>query len=195
MNRTSNGTGTITSMTFEQVRALDFGSWKSAEYTGEKIPTFEEFLVLCKNLGLHPYIEIKASANFTTEQIASIVSTVKRNGMAGKVTWISTDQTRLGYVKNADAKARLGLVRSSETCISDSTITSALTLRNDTNEVFISVNYETLNDEAIQRAITNDFPVEVWTIPASAIPTLDPYITGYTSDDAVANKVLYEASI
>lgn len=194
VNRTSNGTGTVTAMTFEALRALDFGSWKGAQYAGEKIPTLDEFLVLCKNLGLHPYIEIKASANFTSAQIANVVAMVKRKGLHGKVTWISTDQTRLGYVKDADPNARLGLIRSSETCISDSTISAAMALRTDTNEVFIDVNYETINEEAIQRAITNNFPVEAWTVLASDIPNVDPYVTGYTTDDARANVVLYEHS-
>lgn len=58
VDRTSNGSGNISAMTLEQVKALDFGSWKSAEYAGEKIPTFEEFMLLCKQIGLHPYIEI-----------------------------------------------------------------------------------------------------------------------------------------
>lgn len=194
VDRTSNGSGAITSMTYAEVKVLDFGSWKSSEYTGERIPTLEEFIKLCKNLGLHPYIEIKSTANFTSDQINSIVATVKRNGMQGKVTYISTAETRLGYVKNADPKARLGLVRANESCISELTISQALALKNDTNEVFIDVDYTKLNEESIQRAITNDFPVEAWTVPASAIPAIDPYITGYTSDDALANVVLYEAN-
>lgn len=192
VDRTSNGTGNITSMTFEQARALDFGSWKSSAYTGEKIPTFEEFLVLCKNIGLHPYIEIKNNATFSPAQIADIVSMVKRKGMQGKVTWVSSLQTMLGYVKDADESARLCLVR---TGVSENTISVAKALRNDKNEVILSVSIDGITTENIERAISNDFPVGVWTVTASQIPTLDEYITEYTSDDAIANKVLYDANI
>jgi Ca2+-binding EF-hand superfamily protein len=31
-------------MTYAEVSQYDFGSWKSAEYTGTKIPTFDEFI-------------------------------------------------------------------------------------------------------------------------------------------------------
>lgn len=39
IDRTSNGSGKIASLTYEYVRTLDFGSWKSEEYVGEKIPS------------------------------------------------------------------------------------------------------------------------------------------------------------
>ena len=34
--------GDIYDMTFDELRQLDFGKWKSPEYEGEKIPTIEE---------------------------------------------------------------------------------------------------------------------------------------------------------
>jgi glycerophosphoryl diester phosphodiesterase len=44
VNRTTDGTGKVGDLTFEQLRSLDAGSWKGEEFTGEKIPTFEEIL-------------------------------------------------------------------------------------------------------------------------------------------------------
>ena len=89
INRTSNWTGTIGELTLEQVKQYDFGSWFSPNYTGEKIPTFEEFIALCRKLGLHPYIEIKSVSGITEDHIKSIVNIVKRYGMKDKVTYIS----------------------------------------------------------------------------------------------------------
>lgn len=37
IDRTSDGTGNITQMTFDAVRQYDFGSWFSTEFTGTKI--------------------------------------------------------------------------------------------------------------------------------------------------------------
>ena len=54
IDRTSNGTGSIADMPYEQAAQYDYGSWKSSEYTGTTIPTFEEFIMLCKKIGLHP---------------------------------------------------------------------------------------------------------------------------------------------
>ena len=46
VDRTTNGTGRVCDFTLEELRALDAGSWKGAEYAGAKVPTLEEFLKL-----------------------------------------------------------------------------------------------------------------------------------------------------
>ncbi len=58
VDRCTNGTGKIADMTFEELRKLDAGSWFSSEFTGEKIPTLEEYLDLLKGKG-RPQIELK----------------------------------------------------------------------------------------------------------------------------------------
>lgn len=44
VNRTTDGTGKVRDLTFEQLRALDAGSWKGEQFAGEQIPTFDEIL-------------------------------------------------------------------------------------------------------------------------------------------------------
>ncbi|MGS2778594.1 glycerophosphodiester phosphodiesterase [Robertmurraya sp. GLU-23] len=44
VDRTTDGTGKVGELTFEQLRSLDAGSWKGEQYEGEPIPTFEEIL-------------------------------------------------------------------------------------------------------------------------------------------------------
>jgi glycerophosphoryl diester phosphodiesterase len=44
VDRTTNGTGKVGDLTFEQLRSLDAGSWKGEQYVGEPIPTFDEIL-------------------------------------------------------------------------------------------------------------------------------------------------------
>lgn len=44
VDRTTNGTGKVGDLTFEQLRSLDAGSWKGEQFEGEQIPTFEEIL-------------------------------------------------------------------------------------------------------------------------------------------------------
>lgn len=191
IDRTSNGTGSIAEKTLAEVRALDFGSWKSADYAGEKIPTFEEFILLCKRLGLHPYIELKAG---TEAQIKGLVDVVKRYGMKGKVTWISFDAARLGYVKAVDTSARLGFVVGEVTA---STITTVKqTLRTGKNEVFIDCSASNANDAAVALCANDDIPLEVWTVNAeSTVLALDPYVSGVTSDNLIAGKILADAEM
>lgn len=44
VDRTTDGTGKVGDLTFEQLRSLDAGSWKAEQFAGEQIPTFEEIL-------------------------------------------------------------------------------------------------------------------------------------------------------
>ena len=55
VDRTSNGTGLISEKTFAEMRALDVGAWKGAEFAGERVPTFREFLEFFKN---YPTLEV-----------------------------------------------------------------------------------------------------------------------------------------
>lgn len=193
IDRTSNGSGSIKNLTYEKVLQYDFGSWFSSEFEGVKIPTFKEFIVLCKRLGLHPYIELKSSDSYTQSQISQIVKEVEDCGMKGKVTYISFNNTFLGYVKNADDTARLGYLI---TTISSTYINQALALRSGKNEVFIDAKLANLNESRINSCITNDFPLEVWTVNTEQeILNMSSYVSGVTSDNLVAGKVLYEAAL
>ena len=46
----ANANEVIPWCTLDQLRALDFGSWKSPLYAGEKIPTFAEALEACSDV-------------------------------------------------------------------------------------------------------------------------------------------------
>ena len=189
IDRTSNGTGNINNLTWAQVQSYDFGSWKSAEYTGTKIPSFEQFISLCRNIGLHPYIELKDTATYSEAQIQSLVDIVKAYGMKGKVTWISFSSTYLTYVKNYDSSARIGFVVSGLTA---SNITTANGLKTTDNEVFIDTS--ALTNAAATLCINGNLPMEVWTVDSeSTILSMNPYITGVTSNSLIAGKVLYDA--
>lgn len=189
IDRTSDGSGNISSMTYAEALTYDFGSWKSSEYTGTKIATFEEFIMTCKGLGLHPYIELKSNGSYTQEQITEIVDMVKACGMDGKVTYISFTSTFLEYVKSADGKARLGYLAD----VTDTTIATALALKTGENEVFMDVSYANATDEKVALCIENDLPLEIWTVNTqSVIENMNDYITGVTSDNLIAGKILYD---
>lgn len=191
VDRTSNGTGAIGNLTFASVRSLDFGSWKSVDYAGEKIPTFEEFIALCRNIGLHPYIEIKAPAS--QAQIEGLVDTVKLYGMADKVTWITAGGPQyLEYIRAAHAAARIGLVVSA---VQESHVQEAVALKNGMNEVFIDAVSEQLTDTMVEACAENSIPLEVWDLwSAEQIASAHSYISGFTTDTLVAGVEMYKAT-
>ncbi len=193
IDRTSNGTGNINKLTFEYVRTYDFGSWKSTKYSNEKIPSFEEFILLCRNLGLHPYISIKDYEVYSQEQIEQLVDIVKKYGMKGKVTWISFSANYLNYIKNYDNQARLGVVVGP---VNENTILTANTLKTDQNEVFIDACLNDIDNTAIELCIDADIPLEIWAVfTERQIKSSHPYISGFTSDTLNASKILLTNSL
>ncbi|MBM1105131.1 hypothetical protein JQC67_03160 [Aurantibacter crassamenti] len=49
VDRTTNGSGFVKNLTFDQLRSLDAGTWKSKKFEGEKIPTLKEVLQIMPN--------------------------------------------------------------------------------------------------------------------------------------------------
>lgn len=187
VDRTSNGTGYISELSFERVRTLDFGMWKNTQYTGEKIPTFEEFIALCKSLGLHAYVEIKS---FEEALLKKLVAITRMYGMRDKVTYISFNSGALAKIRALDSKARIGYV----TTVADSaSIDVCQTIG---EEVFLNLEYESINDEVVTLCVENDIPLETWTVnEESSIVSMNPYISGVTSDNLIAGVVLASTPI
>lgn len=193
IDRTSDGTGNIGGINFNTVRGYDFGTWKSATYANEQMPTVEEFLLQCKNLQLHPYLELKYG---TKAQIQRLAMLVRRLGMEDNVTWISFDLNCLTYVRDVSPGARLGFLHSD---ITQTVINSANTLKTGRNEVFLDINYgcvDTASEASSRVALckANNLPLEVWTVNdeqtmKNVYTATGGYVTGFTSDNTIAEKV------
>ena len=190
IDRTSNGSGTLSQMTYAQVRQYDFGSWKSSDYAGTVIPTLAEFLALCKAIMLHPYLELKSNGAYTQAQIEQIVDMVESYGLKGKVSYISFNSTYLGYVKEYDPAARLGYLKDS---YASSDVTTCTGLKTTDNKVFYDVSYSAINQTVCDAFMAQDIPIEAWTVnSADTMLGLNKYVSGITSDNLIAGKVLYD---
>lgn len=188
---TISNTINIGDITYEQALTYDFGIYKGSIYAGTKIPTLRQFIQLCKNLGLSCYVEIKDDVEYTTSQINQIMTIVRSCGMLEKTTFISANGTYLAQIKDTIPSQRIGYVRVN---IADSGLSVCNGLKTGTNYVFIDSS--TFSEEGIEKCIAANVPLEVWTInDISSILTLDPYITGVTSDNLNAAEVLYDNNI
>ncbi len=199
LNGVSNGTGKVSDYTYEELLELDFGSWKGDAFVGTKIPTFEEFIECCAELGLHPYIELKNSASFTQDRVNALVATVEEYGLIDNCSWISFSHTYLGYVKNADPTARLGYLYSNAN-FSNSVVNTAINLRTGSNEVFLDLSYTLLNNskyyDVLIYAMENNIPIAAWTIDDEAtIKSLTKYVTGVASNKLYTDDYFFTISV
>lgn len=195
INRTArNSDGTeisstvnITDITYEEALEYDFGIYKGSEYAGTTIPTLKELVELCRNIGLHLYIELKSTGS-SQQLVEDCADIVRDAGMENHVTWISFSDTLLGYIKAVEPSAHLALVVNS---VTSAKISEAEALKTTTNDVIVDSGSWTSAEIALCRQAK--LPMEVWTVDtASTIIGLDPYISGVTSDDLNAGYLLYK---
>ncbi|MDR2524581.1 MAG: hypothetical protein LBC83_00060 [Oscillospiraceae bacterium] len=105
LERTSNGKGRICDHSFEALRRLDFGSWFAPEFTGEKIPSLEEFFALCANLKIIN-VELKRAPDGSTAAAPATVQMAKAFGLFDRLIVSSFDMTMLLACTDCDPATR-----------------------------------------------------------------------------------------
>lgn len=188
----------IGDIAYADLAQYDFGIWKGEQYAGTPIPTFEEFLVLCKRLGLFPYIELKSPTDnpFTAETAATIVNIVKKYGMERSVSYISFVYELLALVVAEDKTARVGLLNG--TTITEYMAGIAVRDGVDTgvNEVFVDNVVSGLTEEVFTFCQAYGWGVEVYCPNTEEdVLAVDPRVSGITSDKIVAADVIRASEI
>ena len=196
--RNANGTAIATDIyidriTYDEASVYDFGVYKSDAYKGTKIPTFEEFITLCRNIGLHPYIEIEGE--ITAARAATLIEIVSNRGLLDNVSWISFNYESLLRIVEHYPKARVGL-----NCITSVGFTSnqreyANKLLKIAPNVFYHADTNSVG-VCVEMAKEDGLPLEIW-CPSTEeeIINLPTYVSGVTTDKLVAKTVLYNAFI
>ena len=80
VDRTTDGTGNVSSLTLAQVQALNVDASLKG-FTNVKVPTLEQLLDVCKETGLFPVIEVKEDGNTSGMTDATIAVLEKYNFM------------------------------------------------------------------------------------------------------------------
>lgn len=88
LDRTTNGKGDIEDYSFEELKALDAGSWFAEKYTGEKIPSLKEVLELCKGI-CAVLIEVKKGKDYYRDIEKKAWEIVQELGMEDEVEFQS----------------------------------------------------------------------------------------------------------
>ena len=185
-----SGDVAISSITYAQALEYDFGIYKGSAYAGEKIPSLADFLKLCRDLGLIPYLEIEGT--LSAEKTGIIAQVVEASGIRNDVVFISNYPRSLTSLLPYFPANRFGV---SPWTYSDDSRLDAISLFNNTAEIFMHMSYSQVTSTIIGNLQADNIPLEIWVVDSAAILAADPYVSGFTSNDAVASTVLYNQAI
>lgn len=186
----------INSITYEQALEYDYGIFMGSNYAGTKIPTFEEFIVACKKLVLHPFIELKDVMNgtsWTDARIEKIANVINKYGMAKNVSFISFSPSALQKVSVYFPYSRLGLGYEGTYSSSGlaTVIANAQSLKLPTNEVMLTLKYTSMTNSLYEQVVDAGISPIVWTVNSeSAVLSLSDYVVGVLSDNQDAGKLI-----
>lgn len=106
--RTTNGKLVVKDSTYEELLALDAGSWFSEEYTDTKIPTLEEAIKLCKGK-IMMNIELKPADN-TGELEQAVANLITEYNMESQCIVTSFNQKSIFTIKQANPEIVTGYI-------------------------------------------------------------------------------------
>ena len=155
VDRTTDGTGTVGSLTLAQIKAfkIDIGN-NIALYPNLRVPTLSEFLFTCKKYNLVPVIEIKDT--ISAVDFDSFVNLIKTHGFEDKCVVISFYPNTLQEIRNRSKKIMLQPLLA----FTEENIAVAKAFGNSG----IDVNYTTVTKALVDLAHADGVRVNAWTV-------------------------------
>lgn len=157
---------TITEQTYAFLRNIDVGRWKHAKYAGTQMLSFEEWIDLCKELGMECYIDNKTIN--TDEEAADLVAIARKKGMLRKCSWLGS----MAQIRKADPKARCGILFApTESNLAEGgTYANALESGGE-GSVFWNPSAADVSAENAELAMSRGYGYECWYVQTSNVPT------------------------
>lgn len=110
LERTSNGSGYIKDHTYEELRSLDIGAWKSPEFAGEHIWTFGELLDFCKETHMLLNMELKNYEVFYEDLEQRVIDEICQRQMQQEVFVSSFNHISMQRFKSLCPDIKTGLL-------------------------------------------------------------------------------------
>ncbi len=104
VERTTNGQGTVKSLTYAELSALDAGSWFDPRFAGERVPRLDAFL---DRYGKQVHLALEMKAGGIEE---AILEAVCSRGLLEQVTFTSFSFESCCVVLSLALQARVGLL-------------------------------------------------------------------------------------
>lgn len=159
---TSNGQGAISEMTFEELRKLDFGSYFSPEFAGEKIPTLAEFYEVGKGLDILN-VEIKTPLDNNLSIVKGVIDMAKECGVFDSLLISSFNEGVLREARRLDDHVMTGVLYDPRCEIAEKVMPDPFGFAKDVGATHLHPVFLLVDDEYIERAHELGFKVNVWT--------------------------------
>ncbi len=188
INRTTNGTGNIASMTLQQLKQYKL-KYKSGALSDESIPTFEEVLQQFQGKDVKFLCELKSSQAALPQKCVELI---KKYGMENQVVFISFTANQLTSAKqymNVSTGLLLSATGFSDAGDTLGTLNAYFEKQTDTlnYHATMAINYGNLSSEFLRDA--NDRGVTLWTwtyslgVSAQVCKMFLAGVNGMTTDD------------
>lgn len=187
IDETSNGKGEVKSMTLEELRSYDFGSWFNESFKGTMLPTVEEFLTLCETADIEIMnIEIKPPLDGNMEIVAKTIDAVKAHGLFDKLLISSFSPDVLVECKKVDPNCKTGYLYSPDRKIFyKKMIFSYVEFAKEIKADYLHPHYFTVTKHYVKKLHENGIGVNVWTVDK---PDIAKKMLSYGVDGIITNN-------
>ena len=111
IDKTSDGTGAVSSYTLEELKQFDFGAYFSEDFRGTPLPTLDEFLTLVAPTDAEIInIELKCPKGRMFELVSKTMQAIRRFGVLDRVIISSFSPAILKMVKEIDPRCKTGFL-------------------------------------------------------------------------------------
>lgn len=165
IDKTSNGKGSISQMTLEELKGYDFGSYFSKKYAGTPLPTLDEFLELVAKTDVKILnIELKEPKENETEIVSETIRRVKEFELFDKLLISSFAPKLLVEAKQIDLQTKTGLLYSPNSkdvlSIARRPVEFAFSIKADALHPY----YMFVNEDYVKNAHLAGIEVNPWTV-------------------------------
>lgn len=183
LDRTTSGSGRVDEHTLSQLSGLDAGSWFSAEFSAERIPTLRDAFTAVRGRVDHAYPEIKGYRE--PADLARMVATVHELGMIETTTFISMDYEALEVIRAQDSSVGVGYIVETE-----ERLRTALSHAAADAHSLLDLDYRIAlsHPEFVREASERGVPIVVWTVddPKQADRLRQLGVSGITTNQVEA---------
>lgn len=152
--RLTNGYKNIADATYDELQEYVIDNGVNVEqYPNQKIPTLEEFLVVCKDMNIVPQIEIK---NGSKDKLLEILNLLDKYNLRKQAIIISFNIEAIKTIRDLDEKIEIWYLVEE---ITDSEINECAN-----NNFALAFNHKKNDEDVIKKAQSKNIKLCAWTV-------------------------------